>query len=296
MIRRVNITAIFFLVLFAFALTSSATAASSKEASRVTSDGNALWNEDETTTKKAALDSALRGAVRAALVEFATEMVVSDNESYLEAEVYGNVLRYVLNYRILSQGYLTHYDMPELEAKLKAMLMAAGIEDESELSVGVQGPQGPAGPGSEGEEGGTGFEGVMAARAIAPGGGVNVYHMKIEATVDILQLKKDVRSILGELETEIHPVEVLVLGVEGYSGFDNVRRKIMDTEVVSDLIYLSFSGERFRVKIKVSSSVEEFIDKVKSGLGSKYAVFRGSADKRTGTESVVIKALLRGRR
>ncbi|HHL40047.1 MAG TPA: hypothetical protein ENJ37_06045 [Deltaproteobacteria bacterium] len=65
---------------------------------------------DESKTRMYALDDALKKAVKAGLDTFMKPETIATYAKILESTVYADVSDYIINYRILSRGWITHLD------------------------------------------------------------------------------------------------------------------------------------------------------------------------------------------
>ncbi len=82
-------------------------------AGSLTMKAEGIWQKGkvETDAKRLATESALHSAVEKAVRLILGEEVKEKAEKFLEDQVYGaDPMKYVLNYRILSAGWITHFD------------------------------------------------------------------------------------------------------------------------------------------------------------------------------------------
>lgn len=96
----------------------------------VQAEGSAPKSEEKTDVKKDALDQALRKAVSTARDSLVKKEAIAvnpmQNES-IESEIYTNPRNFILNYRIVSEGWITHMSSPAPVAD-PAMPNQAGVE------------------------------------------------------------------------------------------------------------------------------------------------------------------------
>ncbi len=120
------------LVIFAsFLLLAMPQFAGAGEVSVLKIEGSAKKVEFEADTKKEALERALRGSVEAAVREVMKGEDILENAELIEERIYSNPMNYILNYRILSEGWITHFDLSGDSAEPE------GIEDDA-----IEGPGG----------------------------------------------------------------------------------------------------------------------------------------------------------
>ncbi len=99
----------------------------------VQAEGSAPKSAEKTDVdvKKDALDQALRKAVSTALDSLVKEEAIAvnsvENES-IESEIFANPRNFILNYRIVTEGWLMHMDSPAPAPPDQAMPNQAGAE------------------------------------------------------------------------------------------------------------------------------------------------------------------------
>ncbi|VAV85444.1 hypothetical protein MNBD_DELTA01-1019 [hydrothermal vent metagenome] len=127
------------LVIFtSFLLLAMPQMAGAGEVSVLKMEGSAKKSEFEADTKKEALERALRGSVEAAVREVMKGEDILENAELIEERIYPNPMNYILNYRILSEGWITHFDLPGDNPEPEG---AEGIDDdamEGDAGVGVE--------------------------------------------------------------------------------------------------------------------------------------------------------------
>lgn len=80
------------------------------EVSVVKAEGTAIRLGDEALIKRAAIDKALKGAVAAALEPILKKEAVQSGTDILEQAIFANPRAFILNYKILSEGWITHME------------------------------------------------------------------------------------------------------------------------------------------------------------------------------------------
>ncbi|MEE9615228.1 MAG: hypothetical protein V3W31_09840 [Thermodesulfobacteriota bacterium] len=237
MIKRVGIAALVVLLAGVYARPALS------EITAVEAEGAAPRLEDERETRALALENALKDAVTTALGEVLTEEAVEAYSGILNVTIYPNARDYVLNYRILSMGWITH--------------LANAPFPPPEPRPG-DAPQ-PAG----------GVEGV----------GVEAYHVWIEASVDIRRLKKEVRSMTVMGVEETSNVTLTVLGVTDYAALEELKRMLGRMEIVRDVSYRSFSRERFEVDVEVAGTARTLVEWIDREAGDRFVVVPEGGDR-----------------
>ncbi|VAW37064.1 hypothetical protein MNBD_DELTA02-535 [hydrothermal vent metagenome] len=133
---------IFLVVLASFLLLVTPQLAGAGEVSVVKMEGSAKKAEFEASAKKEALEMALRGSVEAAVKEVMKGKDILENAELIEERIYLNPMNYILNYRILSQGWITHFDLSDDSAEpegIEGDAVEAGTDAGVELVVGADG-------------------------------------------------------------------------------------------------------------------------------------------------------------
>ncbi len=132
------------LAIFAsFLLLATAQFAGAGEVSVIKIEGSAKKAEFGGDTKKEALERALRGSVEMAVKEVMKGEDILKNAELIEERIYPNPMNYILNYKILSEGWITHFDLPGENAEPEGIDGEQASEGDSmdgvELVVGVDG-------------------------------------------------------------------------------------------------------------------------------------------------------------
>ena len=232
---------------------------------------------DEYKLKKLALDHAFREAIAEALTLFLDNDEISDNEEFLSSEIYPQYLSYVLNYKILSMGWATHFDLPRIE---------------EEARVGLT-PPGEAQDGSNNNDDGSkgGRSGAAGGTAGGAAGGVRAYHINIEARVDLERLKSDVgKSISITKKDELRRVVIVVLGLEDYRTSEALKKRLMKNELVRELSYRTFLRGRFVFDVDVAGSFHDLFEGLRRELAGEFTLMPAGGGWGTGEETLIIKA------
>ncbi len=132
------------LAIFAsFFLLATAQFAGAGEVSIIKIEGFAKKAEFAGDTKKEALERALRGSVEMAVKEVMKGEDILENAELIEERIYPNPMNYILNYKILSEGWITHFDLPDENAEPEGIDGEEASEGDAmggvELVVGVDG-------------------------------------------------------------------------------------------------------------------------------------------------------------
>ncbi len=120
-----------------------------------------------------------------------------------------------------------------------------------------------------------------------PEGAPNVlklYHIWIEATIDLKRLKRDVKSMTTIGEDEVSEITLIVLGIKDFDTFSRLKGAIESMDKVRDLSYNSFYQGRMILAAQVAAKPEIFWEELSSLLGEDYVVIPGGGDR------IIIKA------
>jgi len=291
-------------------------------------EGSAAKAEFEADTKKEALESALRGSVETAVRKVMKAEDILENTELIEDRIYPNPMNYILNYRILSEGWITHFDMPEdtvgpegiegealesadgaeFEVGADGELVEVAVEDmaegeaigeegdiipvEEEQAVVVDESQPPAEepalarrhrkgslaessfftPTAEDIE-----EGIVDGRGEGVSGGALLYHIWIEARVDIDRLKGDVKGFSDVEEAETTTVNIEILGVKDHKRFEELKKRLEALEIIKELGYDSFSRGRYVMRASVAGSGHDLYDRLKGTMEKDLVLIPGGA-------------------
>ena len=93
----------------------------------VPSEGTALKSDDIADVKRRAIDHALKNAVSDAAKAILTKESLSANDPVMQA-LTSEARRFVLNYKIRSEGWVNHMDMPPSGAMPEGVTAAGGVE------------------------------------------------------------------------------------------------------------------------------------------------------------------------
>jgi hypothetical protein len=229
----------------------------------VVGEGIARKGDDEYLAKKLALDNAFKHAVATALSDIMSDDMMERHSDFLDSKVYSRTLRYVRNYKILSRGWITHFDLLE-EVDEEGELSELG-DNKDTSSTGRVLEVGSLDLDNEDEE-----KVMGAGRAPGTVVGVDAYHLKIEANVNIELLKKDVSRVASIVADKLRKVTLIVEDVDDFMTFERLKKKLLDTSEVKELTYESFKRGEFVMTLLVSAPIERLFDADGGELGGDY--------------------------
>lgn len=283
------------------------------EVSVIKIEGAAAKAEFKADTKRVALENALKGSVEGAVKEVMKSEDILENAELIEKRIYPNPMNYILNYRILSEGWITHFDMPEDSVEPEGIEGEAFEGEDGEAVEGVEGEdldavvEGVAtdveqdaveeSPVAEeeplvvrrhrkGSLAESSFftptaedieEGIVDALGEGVSGGKLLYHLWIEARVDITRLKDDVKGFSDIEEVETSSVNIEILGVKDHKRFEELRNGLEGFEIIKELGYESFSSGRYVLRASVAGTGHDLYDRLKGSLGPDMVIIPGGA-------------------
>ncbi len=173
--------------------------ASAGDSLQVKADGTATRFEDKADVKKRAIERALAEAVTSAIATLEADKGLLETSDELKKKAASNAQVYVLDYKILAEGWLTHLDMTP-----------------------------PPGDDS------------VAGLPLAALPGVEVFHIRLEASIDAAQLKKALLTGEKSASAHIEGITFVLLDFSDYAGHKEVVAALEKTAQIKDLIYVSF--------------------------------------------------------
>lgn len=210
--------------------------ATASDALQVKAEGLATRFEDKSDVKKRAIDRALTEAVANAITALETDGALSQTPDELKKQAASNAQVYVLDYKILAEGWLTHLDMAP---PLPIDEMAAG------------------------------------EAALAPG--VQVFHIRLEASIDAAKLKKALLAVGKNASAQAERIMFVLLDMSVYADHKEVMSALEKTAQIKDLTYVSFY--RGKTVLTGNSTIDEHALAVQLArdLQERYAVVSGAS-------------------
>ena len=268
--------AILVLSIFTAALIFSA-APSYAEIKLVRAEGLFMKGEEDALAKRGALEDALKKTV-AQLMEgfYASVEVVEDSEfEALDRKVMSDPLRYILNYKILASGWITHFEMPEVDVDSDAAVL--NIEEVPGESQEV--------PIAEDSVAATDDLVDDPRPAILARTGVEFYHLWVEASVDADSLRDEVFKLTSRGIEDSSEIEIFVLDVTDHSVLKALKDKLDKIDIVKTVSYGSFSKGVSTFKAEVVGTGHSLFERLSGELTDDFVLIPG------GSERVIIKAV-----
>lgn len=235
----------------------------------VKAEGTAIKTGSEAEAKKKANDEAFRGAVLDALNALMREEgITADPDavaSFMEKEVYPGPLRFILNFRVLSEGWTVK------EVPLEGLPGAEVPVGETAVAP-VAPPEGGVTPGG------------MPAPVVEAPLKLDVYNVWIEARVDAALLKDRLGRIAEVREaSSFKEVSIVILDVTDYEAFRSLYSSLGRITMLKGLSYFSFYRGRIVLRARTAAKDADLAGRIRREAGEGYTTLS------TGEGTVVIK-------
>ncbi len=213
-------------------------------------EGMALKQDDESGAPNRALMDALKNIIQNYVDEFNEGASFDVPPDVVKSITSGDIGKYVLNYRIITKGWLTHIEaVPDEPAQDDATQDDANLTDDM----------------GDGED----YEGTDYR---PPYVGNEYYHMTVEANVNVDLIKKEMREAAGVKEVEPVDVSLVLLDIGDSVTYDALRSFLSEIDMIKELSSKSFRPGRFVLKAKVEGNAHMLWEKLNASLGDKFVV------------------------
>jgi len=173
--------------------------------------GSAVSSGNSGKTRDAALEGALRDAVSTAVKEYLARHGIEADEQALATGLYSRAADFVLNYKILSERWISNNPEPLVEDQSNGASPGASVTSPAK-------PQKPE---------------------------PDTYHVLIDATLDMGAIKKAiVRVMAAEHSMDL---KLVLLDISDYETFSSLMSSLKRVTVIEGITYGSFSRDRFVV-------------------------------------------------
>lgn len=221
------------------------------EVMTVRAEGQAVKYDEAADVKKLAIEDALQKAARevfAAVIE--GERAPEGRRAPVQPSeypgLYSSLTDYVLTYKILSEGWLAP-EVPPL-------------------------PQSPALPPTP----------LPPGQEAAPV--IETYQVKLEASIDIDQMKTALARAIASKETAgLNAYTLVMLDIPGYDAYRYLMETFSRIPTVKDVSYASFSSSRYVFTVKSTDTQAALVERLGAEAGGDYSVFAADA------QTIVIK-------
>lgn len=254
----------------------TAIAETNDAAKRIKAEGTAraLEGISDIEVKSFAVEDALKKSVVNIYESIASTDLDAPGMEAQKKTVTESALSYILDYRVLSEGWITHMEiepgiLPPLPLIEEEESEEGDIDDEpsAELSHATD-IDAPRDIGGEGEA--ISKLGREAAPEIEVS--VRLYHVWIEASVDVIRLRKDALTLnaaLSDQGLETNSVAVLLLGVTDYDDFQSIRSILTRMDIVKSVKLESFLRKRIVLRAEVWGNPHMLLEKLASAEDMK---------------------------
>ncbi len=216
------------ITILAFVLLAPLQTVSARETMEVKAYGKAESKGNAAATREAALEGAIRDAVVTAVKEYMDKNGLSADAQALAAGIYSRAPSFVLNYKILSERWIT--ETPDL--------LGGETGTEGGDAQGASGPETKEGPATD--RGKTSTEGTPLPPP--------TFHVLINATLDMGAIQKAVIRVLGKGESGA--VRLVMLDISDYETFRTLLESLRRIPVIEEISYRSFARDRFVAMVR----------------------------------------------
>jgi hypothetical protein len=200
----------------------------SADVTLIQSEGIAAKSDDIAEVKRKAIDKALRSAVLESAKTILARESLSAPEAALES-IASSPRAYVLNYKIRSEGWVTHMDSA------------------------------PA----------------AASAEVSAIGGIELYHIWIDASVDTGALRGAVAKLVSN-GGSTGQVTINLMDVSNYPTFRLLVDSLQKIAFIKELSYGSFTGGRITLTATVSGDASQLAGRIAREIPENFAVMEGA--------------------
>jgi hypothetical protein len=241
-LARLTLTAFIIMLSFAFSL-GEALAREEPSIRKVRGEGLSFQLDDEREVRTTAIDDALKKAVIGAYETLVDPAEVTAKTERLKRSVLSRPLNYILDYRVLSEGWIRHL-------VIEPDLPVPPVKETSDIS----------GNDNDTLYGGGGSEDGLAPQEQ----GLRLYHVWVEASVDFKALKNDL-SLTPSFEGEnTSLVTILLITITDYKNFTSLKEAIEDLDNVKEVTLDSFLKGKIVLTAEVWGNPHEMLEKLKA--------------------------------
>lgn len=236
-LRNLNFTLVMFFA--AFVINASFVSLSHAKISTIRAEGASKKDVAENVMKKAALKDALKNAVFLSIETVLKKDDYIKNKENIEKTILSKAVNYVVNYRILKKGLITH-------SELEKESIAQGDEEEEESDTIKKDEK-------------------------------EFYHIWIEVKIDMDILKDDIRVITGITDLgEVTDVKLVVLDILKNSEFQAFLSIVKKIDIVKSVNYKSFNRGKILLTVEVEGNAHTLLDALDDALNDalpgKYSI------------------------
>jgi len=172
--------------------------------------GSAVNSGNSGKTRDAALEGALRDAVATAVKEYLARHGITADEQAMATGIYSRAANFVLNYKILSERWISNTPEP------------------------LTGDDGTTAPGEKE---------ISPAKPRKPE--PDTYHVLIDATLDMGAIKRAIVRVMGAEHSM--DLRLVLLDISDYETFTALMSSLKRVTVIEGISYDTFSRDRFVV-------------------------------------------------
>ncbi|MFQ5442428.1 MAG: hypothetical protein ACE5EB_06865 [Thermodesulfobacteriota bacterium] len=200
--------------------------------------GKAVNSGNTGEAKKAAVDAALREAVVEAVTDYLEKAGARAIEATLEKKIYSRSENYILNYKILSERWISE-------------TMTETVIDK--------------GPDNE----------LLKEKKVKKPEIIETYLVLLEASVDMGSLKKTLGRIVPGIREST--IKLVLLDITDNETYSSLMDSLKTVTAIEELSYESFYRKRFVLSAKTTVDARTLADEIAAVAGKDFVVSTGGA-------------------
>jgi len=211
-----------------------------------------------------ALESAIKNAVGSALKSLMKRESISEDQSVTEG-VYANPMKYVLNYRILSEGRGARPEQAMVEKEQKDQLGQPARKDQPVRNA-------PQAQKDQQDQQNQPARKDQFAQDAAQTSGIEAgeYHMLVDVSIDSSRLRAVVsEAISGKNATYM---AVKIVDITDYGVYRSILDSIERIALIKDISYGSFSRGSITLSVKTAANAGTLLERIVKEVGDNYSV------------------------
>ncbi|MBI5826289.1 MAG: hypothetical protein HZB22_00940 [Deltaproteobacteria bacterium] len=224
--------------------------------------------------REMALQSAIKNAVGSALDLLMKRESIPEDPAITQS-VYENPMNYVLNYRVVSEGW----SAPAEQAAVPEGRQAQGAQKDQPVQKALQ-PQNnqQAQQGQPAQK-----DQTTETSSSAPPVNTGEYRAEVEVSVDAVRLRALVSAAISGGGTA--EVAVNIVDITDYGAYRSILDSLGRIALIKEISYGSFSRGRITLSVKTAASSGTLLERIVKEVGDRYSVEPG------GSRTIIIRPL-----
>ncbi len=264
-LKRIKIVFAFTVTLLFFLSSYSLSLAETPDMLRVKGEGRSYRLPDEVEVKSTALDAALKSAIAETYDILAKDPANDPDPDVDSAEILKNIIGYVLDYRVLSEGWITHLVVEDglMSSPPPAnMVVIEESEKEPGLKMEAEDNIAPSESTPETEDGAASASASMTAESQRPG--LMLYHVWIEANIDAKSLKQTLFKPSPFVSERTARIKLVFVDVTDFKEFSRLKSSIESVDIVKGTSANSFSRGKATLTAEVWGNPHLLLERLRT--------------------------------